>query len=55
MQDRDGRRLRLAASATRYLRSNKTLALVLARPDNKVETLVDAHPGVRPENTAARA
>ncbi len=45
MQDRDGRALRLEASATRYLRSSsRTLALVLARPDQKVRELVDAHP-----------
>ena len=41
MQDRDGRRMRLEASATRYLRSNRTLALVIARPDTKVQTLVE--------------
>ncbi len=42
MQDREGRPLRLEASATRYLRSNRTLALVLARPATKVESLVEA-------------
>jgi PAS domain S-box-containing protein len=41
MQDREGRRFRLEASATRYLRSNRTLALVIARPDSKVESLVE--------------
>ena len=55
MQDREGRRLRLAVSATRYLRSNKTLALVLARSDNKVETLVDAHPNAPTETASARS
>jgi len=44
MQDREGRRLRLEASATRYLRSNRTLALVIARLDSKIHTLVDARP-----------
>ena len=45
MQDREGRRIRLEASATRYLRSTqRAVALVIARLDNKVETLVDAHP-----------
>ena len=51
MQDRGGRRLRLEASATRYLRSgSKTLALVLARADDKVETLVDARPSAPAPN-----
>jgi len=55
MQDREGRTLRLEASATRYMRSaNKTLALVLARPDSKVQTLVDAHPSASPA-TSVRA
>ena len=49
MQDREGRRLRLEASATRYLRSNRTLALVIARPDSKVQSLVDAHATTSPE------
>ena len=45
MQDREGRRIRLEASATRYLRNaNRTVALVIARLDNKVEALVDARP-----------
>ncbi len=48
MQDREGRQLRLEASASRYLRSNRTIALILARPSTKVEALVeaavDAHP-----------
>ena len=44
MQDRGGGRLRLQASATRYLRSaGRTLALVLARPDAKLDALVEAH------------
>ena len=55
MQDREGQCLRLAASATRYLRSNKILALVLARPDNKVESLVDAHPTAPTDTTDATA
>lgn len=43
LQDREGRVIRLAASATRYLRSSsKTLALVLARSDTKIHALVDA-------------
>ncbi len=45
MQDRRGQQLRLEASATRYLRSNRTLALVIARPDTKVHSLVEARPG----------
>ena len=54
MQDREGRAIRLAASATRYLRSNsRTLALVLARPDNKIQALVDAHPVAPVEATGA--
>ena len=44
LQDREGRRLRLSVSATRYLRSNKTLTLVLARPDDKVQELVESSP-----------
>ena len=45
MQDRDNQRLRLEASATRYLRThNRVLALIIARPATKVENLVDAHP-----------
>jgi PAS domain S-box-containing protein len=44
MQDREGRRLPLEASATRYPRSNRTLALIIARPDSKVASLVAAHP-----------
>ena len=44
MQDREGRRLQLEASATRYPRSNRTLALIIARPDSKVASLVAAHP-----------
>ena len=42
MQDRDGRRLRLEASATRTLVRNRVLALIVARPSAKVEALVDA-------------
>ncbi|MCB9726813.1 MAG: PAS domain-containing protein [Spirochaetaceae bacterium] len=42
MQDRDGRRLRLEVSATGYLRSNRTIALVLARPATKLDALIDA-------------
>jgi PAS domain-containing protein len=48
MQDREGRQFRLEASATRYLRSNRTLALVIARTDSKVQTLVDARPAKSP-------
>jgi PAS domain S-box-containing protein len=44
MQDREGQRLRLEASATRYLLRNRVLALVIARPSAKVESLVDIHP-----------
>ena len=41
MQDREGRQLRLEASATGYKRAaNKTLALIIARPSDKVQTLV---------------
>jgi PAS domain-containing protein len=42
MQDREERRIRLEASATRYVRSGRTLAMVLARPAAKVEQLVEA-------------
>lgn len=42
MKDREGRPLRLEASATRYLRADRTLALVLARPATKIEALVEA-------------
>ena len=42
MQDRDGSPLRLEASATRYVRPQRTLALILARPATKVEALVEA-------------
>ena len=48
MKDRDGRSIRLEASATRYLRSNRTLALILARPATKVESLVEALVEARP-------
>ena len=49
MQDREGRRIRLQASATRYPRtSSRTLALLLARSDGKVQTLVDAQPATAP-------
>lgn len=43
MQDHEGQRLRLEASATRYLMRSRILALVVARPATKVEALVDAH------------
>lgn len=46
MQDRSGRRLRLEASATRTPSRSRTLALIVARPSTKVETLVDARPAV---------
>ena len=42
MQDREGERLRLEASATRTLLRNRVIALILARPSTKVEALVDA-------------
>ena len=42
MQDREGLPIRLEASATRYMRPNRTLALILARPATKVEALVEA-------------
>ncbi len=42
MQDREGRPIRLEASATRYLRTDRTIALILARPATKVEALVEA-------------
>lgn len=45
MQDRNGLRIPLEASATRYLRSRRTVALVVARPTTKIEALVHAHPG----------
>jgi hypothetical protein len=45
MQDREGRRIRLEVSGTRHLRStNRVVALLIARLDNKVESLVDARP-----------
>lgn len=54
MQDRGGATLRLEASATRYLRSqSRTLALILARPDAKVEAWVDARPAPALEATAS--
>lgn len=42
MQDREGRRLRLEASATRTILRTRVLALIVARPSTKVEALVDA-------------
>lgn len=48
MQDREGRSIRLEASATRYLRTDRTLALILARPATKVEALVEALVESRP-------
>lgn len=47
MVDRAGRRLRLEASATRHLSKQRAVALVVARPSTKVETLVDAQPSSR--------
>ncbi len=44
MQDRGGRRLRLEASATRYLSRNKIVALVVARAATKIDALVDVDP-----------
>lgn len=45
VQDREGRRVRLEVSATRFIRSsNRTLALVVARPNTKVDSLVEAQP-----------
>jgi PAS domain S-box-containing protein len=48
MQDREGRALRLEVSATRYLRPQRTLALILARPAVKIHALVEASRGLRP-------
>ena len=48
MQDREGRSIRLEASATRYPRADRTLALILARPATKVEALVEALIKARP-------
>jgi PAS domain-containing protein len=45
MQDREGRRLRLEASATRTLSRSRILALIVARPSTKVEALIDVHAG----------
>jgi len=42
MQDRQERQMRLEVSATRYVRSGRTLAMVLARPAAKLEQLVEA-------------
>lgn len=42
MQDREGRPIRMEASATRFLKTDRALALVLARPATKIETLVEA-------------
>jgi PAS domain S-box-containing protein len=50
MQDREGRRIRLEASATRYVRSGRTLAMILARPATKVEELVEALVDSLPED-----
>jgi PAS domain-containing protein len=50
MQDREGRPLRLEASATRYPRPNATLALILARPATKVEALVETILETQPAN-----
>jgi len=44
LQDRGGRRLRLEASATRYLSRNKIVALVVARAATKIDALVDVDP-----------
>jgi PAS domain-containing protein len=44
MHDREDQRLRLEVSATRYLMRGRTLALVVARPAAKIESLVDARP-----------
>ena len=49
MQDREGRSIRLEVSASRYLRSNRTIALVLARPSTKVEALVEAVVDAQPD------
>jgi len=48
MQDRAGQPLRLEVSATRHLMRNRTLALVVARPDTKVEALVESRPASSP-------
>jgi PAS domain S-box-containing protein len=50
MQDREGRRIRLEASATRYLRSNRTLALVVARPDSSLQAATQVNPAVSAKN-----
>jgi PAS domain S-box-containing protein len=50
MQDREGRSIRLEASATRYPRPDRTLALILARPATKVEALVEALIKARPND-----
>jgi PAS domain-containing protein len=50
MQDREGLPLRLEISATRYLRPQRTLALVLARPATKVEALVEALIKTQPQD-----
>jgi len=52
MQDREGQSLRLEISATRYLRTQRTLALILARPATKVEALVEALIKTQPSDTA---
>ncbi len=48
MQDREGRRLRLEASATRMLLRNRVMALIVARPATKVEAMVGT--GIEPDN-----
>jgi PAS domain S-box-containing protein len=55
MQDREGRRIRLEASATRYLRSNRTLALVVARPDSSVQAVAQVKPAVPAEDPGRAA
>jgi len=48
MQDREGRPIRLEASATRFVKSHRTLALILARPATKIEALVETRVESRP-------
>ena len=56
MQDREGRRIRLQASATRYLRANGALALIMARPDASLEAEpARPHTQPNPNRIASRA
>jgi PAS domain S-box-containing protein len=44
LQDRDGQRMRLEASATRYLTRSRPMALVVARPAARLEASIGPRP-----------